>query len=329
MNENPWSAISPSSNSSIVSALRADPNAPWDFFWALDVDRHCLLILRHSAEPDELPSLPKLRGMDVASVPAEPGGTAALVLRLLDGAQRDIFHRLCLDIMQAAASATTERQAVSLTISRTWRWHHLLRGGSSDLLTAEEQKGLIGELLVLETVFIQSITTIDAVGAWIGPTGSPKDFEVGQVCVEVKARRAGANQRISISSESQLDSTGLKHLFLHVVDLTETHAADQAGLTVSDHAFSVGELILATDPGASALFEARLHAAGFQWEHDYSGFRWTQGDQHTFLVTEGFPRVTTASIPSGVSHVTYSVSLPECLPFLTDLETVRTSLLGE
>ena len=87
---------------------------------------------------------------------------------------------------------------------RTWRWHHLLRGGGSTLCyRLEEQKGLLGELLVLERPFCCLTSGAStAVAAWRGPLGSPKDFEIGRVAIEVKARRGGAIARhVAITSE--------------------------------------------------------------------------------------------------------------------------------
>lgn len=59
-------------------------------------------------------------------------------------------------------------------------------------LSAEEQKGLIGELLVLERYLIPLFGPADATSAWVGPTGSPKDFECGRTAIEAKARRGAA-----------------------------------------------------------------------------------------------------------------------------------------
>ncbi|MCH8827746.1 MAG: PD-(D/E)XK motif protein [Chloroflexi bacterium] len=40
----------------------------------------------------------------------------------------------------------------------------------------EEQKGLIGELLVWECLLFPKLSTRDAVSAWRGPLGANKDF---------------------------------------------------------------------------------------------------------------------------------------------------------
>ena len=81
---------------------------------------------------------------------------------------------------------------MSAALSRTWRWHHLLRGGRGTLLSPEEQKGLLGELFVLERLLLPRMDASSAVTAWRGPLGAPKDFEAARVAIEAKARRGGA-----------------------------------------------------------------------------------------------------------------------------------------
>jgi len=328
MSDDPWSEIAASSAVGAINARRVDAGGQWNFFWAKDSDRHCLLLLRHRQFEGEARSLPKLRGIEVTDATPKSDGSHALVIRLLESSQRDIFHRLCLDIISATRVARSETEAVSLTVSRTWRWHHLLRGGSSDLLSAEEQKGLIGELLTLERAFLPSLSVRDALLAWLGPTGAPKDFEVGNICVEAKARRPGAIPEVSISSEFQLEIGSLRKLFLSVVDLSEAANGDAASPTLTEYADRLRDRIATADAGAIELYEARLDSAGFRWEDDYSDQRWLEGPQQFFDVTDGFPRITPDCFPSGVSRVKYAISLIDCQPYLVDLDRVTECILG-
>ena len=71
--------------------------------------------------------------------PPDESDTQLLAFKLLDSNQRDIFQTLCEDIISAASQAKSEVGAVSAALTRTWRWHHLLRGGRGTLLSLEEQ----------------------------------------------------------------------------------------------------------------------------------------------------------------------------------------------
>ena len=323
----PWDQLAVPSSASTVTALRVDSNLPWGFFWARDLENKCLLLLRHASDP--APNhLPRLQGIEVTDVPDEKGVERVLALRLMDSAQHDIFHQLCLDIVNSAGHASDEKEALHLTLARTWRWHHLLRGGRDDRLSAEEQKGLIGEILVLERYLLPVFGVRDAVLMWHGPLGAPKDFEVGKVWIEAKARRGAATPFVSISSEFQLDNAGSDSLFLHVIDLNQAPQEAKDGFTISDLARRVFEAVRQNDMGAGDILEGLLTATGFEWSDDYSDFVWVEGQTYIYRVESGFPRIVPEQFASGISRVTYSIELPDCEPYRVVPAVLRNALAG-
>lgn len=324
----PWDQLAIPSSTSTVTALRVDASLRWGFFWARDLENKCLLLLRRSADLAPDGRLPKLQGIEITDLPDEKGVERVLALRLMDSAQRDIFHQLCLDIVESAARASDEKEALQLTLARTWRWHHLLRGGRDDRLSAEEQKGLIGELLVIERYLLPRFAARDAVLMWHGPLGSPKDFEAGKIWIEAKARRGAATPYVSISSEFQLDDTGSDSLFLHVVDLNQAPADARDCFSVSDLAKRVVETVRRTDLEAADILEGLLTATGFEWSADYSDFVWVEGNTRIYQVESGFPRITPAQFTAGVSRVTYSVELPDCEPYRVVSTILQDALAG-
>lgn len=326
--DDPWAELAPPSTLDAVSARRVDSDLPWAFFWGVSPDHHCLLLLRHGPDSSPVSRLPQLRGVNMYETEDAEHGLRALVLHLVDGAQREIFQRLCVDIVTSAGRARTEREAVEAFLARTWRWHHLLRGGSDSRLSPEEQEGLIGELIVLSRIVTRLPALSDPISAWHGPTGAPKDFEIGNVCIEVKAHRGGATPTVEIHSEHQLDRTGVGALFLFVVTLIQQEAVSQAGLTVTDYALTAQNAIAARDAGAVEAFETLLAAAGFRWEDDYSDTSWLEGEHRAFAVDQGFPAVVASSCPVGVSNVRYSLSLTQCAPHEVPVEAVFRALTG-
>jgi hypothetical protein len=328
MSEDPWRNLAPPKAANAFSARRVDAEAPHDFFWARDIDGNCLLALYHAPESSPGGRLPGLKGMEVAELADDEGGRRLLLLRLLESSHRDIFHHLCLDIMHSAAEAASEREAVAITLQRVWRWHHLLRGGGSARLSEEEQKGLVGELQILRKLFPDPLTAFDAVNSWLGPTGAPKDFEVGKLAIESKARRGGSRPFIAISSEFQLDDAGFESLFLHVITVDRVASDDEKGRSLHDLATEVRGAIEATDPSALEIFESRLLAAGFDWADDYADTRWKTSDGKVFRVGHAFPRLTSGSAPSGVSRVRYQISLDECQPYAADFADVTAAITG-
>lgn len=328
MNNDPWSAIDPKVQDGSINGRRVDATLSWSLFWALGAGHKCLLIFRYQAESQPKISPPKLKGLEIAFSEPDKNGTCSLLLKLLDSAQRDIFHRLCTDIVGATSSAKTESEAVALFLARTWRWHHLLRGGFDQKLSSEEQKGLIGELVVLNSLLLPNLMAKDAIAAWTGPLGAPKDFEIGRLCIEAKARRGAATPFVAISSEHQLDTSGVDALYLHVVELDRATANADHAHTVTSVANDVRNRISALDASSIQQFDGLLMSSGFSWQDDYTDSRWVEGAKDIFEVRDNFPRVTTALFPPGVTNVRYSIALKDCMGFRVHSDVVVNKIKG-
>ncbi|EJN02528.1 PD-(D/E)XK motif protein [Phyllobacterium sp. YR531] len=324
----PWKDLSTPVGTETASARRVDASGRWDFFWAKDLAGRYMLLLEHQHALETVVSLPRLHGIEVATQSREDGNGGRLLIRLLDASLRDIFLELCNSILASTSQAISETDALGRAVARTWRWHHLLRGGSSILLSPEEQKGLIGELITLDRHFLPVMSASDALLAWIGPKDAPKDFEIGLTAVEVKTRRAGAISAVVISSEHQLDDAGLEQLFLHVVHLSEAQSGHPGARSLNDYANGIRTRIENLDQGALLLLDERLQAAGFRWEDNYSTSLWVEGQFEIFQVRDGFPRLTASSCVPGVARVKYTVALSECQEYALAEESIRSCLSG-
>jgi hypothetical protein len=169
---------------------------------------------------------------------------------------------------------------------------------------------------------------MDAVSSWRGPLGAPKDFEVGRIALESKARRGAATPFVAISSEHQLDISGVDALFLHVIELDEGPADAANSITLSGIVDCVRNQILSTDEGAVEKYDSLLLAAGFRPGDDYSDSRWVEGKSRLYRVDPGFPRITADEISAGITNVRYSVALKDCEPFLCDESALAIALKG-
>ena len=316
MNDHPWRGIQPPGKTSQYSARRIPGvgSQEWGLYWAVDSHRDLLLILQHTSSCRLSHRPPKLKGLRVEIQLTEGQSGRLVVVRLTDGDQRDIFCRLCEDIVESTRSAKSESEAVNRLIVRTWRWHRLLRGGGQGLLNPAEQKGLIGELWVLETHLFPAIDTGDAVRGWVGPLGEPKDFRVGTIGVEAKACTPLAST-LHISSPEQLDSTDALRVFLHVTKVAPALEHAPLAFTVTEMAARIQQIIVDDDPSAEKDFEERLLATGFDWTDDYADRRWLIEGESLFEVGEGFPRITPGTVPAGVQDVRYVIALAQCEGF--------------
>ena len=328
MSEDPWKDLEPPSSTSVISARRVDATLPWSFFWARGIDRRCMLVLEHGLEANPKSRFPTLRGIEIFESEGEREESRMLAFKLLVPEHRDLFYRLCRDIVGSTEAAATEHQAVEVTLARTWRWHHLLRGGDDGRLSLEQQKGLIGELMVLRDLLLPSLSEADAVLAWQGPLGSPTDFVIGRVCIEAKARRGAAKPFVAISTPAQLDGSGLDALFLHVVELDRAPPDSGEGFSVTEVARLIRDRLVPGHPAMADLYENLLAAAGLRWDDDYSDVRWLEGASRLFVVEGEFPRIVPAVLPAGVTKVEYAISLVECSEYETDQAAVIQALWG-
>lgn len=327
MTEDPWSSITPPARTARISARRVDRSTRWGLYWGVDADRNILLILQHAGTTGRSRRLPALRGLRVEVQPADDTSDERIVIRLTDPEQREIFLRFCQDIVDATALARTEEQAVERFFARTWRWHRLLRSGRDSRLGDEEQKGLIGELVVLEKHLLPTLGALDAVRCWTGPLDTPQDFEISRLHVEAKAQGA-SSPGVTISSEHQLDCGEGDTLFLHVTEVVAAAEDTSGAFTVTEFAGRIRSLIAGHDMVALDLFEERLSAAGFDWTDDYSDRLWLVGRESLYEVREGFPRITPAMFPGGVDRVRYAISLPECEAFRVEPAELAAAAAG-
>ena len=297
-------------------------------YWAVDAQRHCLLILQRGSGDSRSHRLPRLRGLSVEVSASEDGLGERVVIRLTDDEQRELFHRFCVDIVEATRVARSAEEATERLLARTWRWHRLLRSGRDGRLSDDEQKGLIGELRVIERYLLGVIGAREAVEGWAGPLGSPKDFQFGLVGVEAKARSPQRSE-VGISSIHQLDSPGANRLFLSVTEVARALDESATAVAITGIANRVRTAIAGMDMSAMVIFEERLAATGFDWEDDYSDKRWTIGDEALYEVADGFPGITPSMVPAGIDDVRYTISLSACESFRVDTTKLAEAFAGE
>ena len=321
--DDPWRLIPTPDQEGLITGHRADADLRWHFFWAVDSERRCLLVLRHERKNQTAQKLPRLRGIEVELRIQESDDSSSLILRLLDPDQRELFYRLCLDIVTATKQAESEQEAVGLFLTRTWRWHRLLKVGRSGLLSEEEQKGLIGELQVLQDVIFPEIGIASGIRAWKGPLDAPKDFEIEGNCIECKTRLGASTPYIEIASEHQLDCEGVQSLFVHVLDVATATEDTVGGVTLTEVVASIVEVVRSKEPASLEILEEKLLATGFEFEHNYSDWKWAIGQARAFEVRNGFPRLSSTDIPSGVHKVRYRIALSDCKPYELSLEVLQ------
>lgn len=310
----PWNQLE------VDDALRVNASGKFDFFWVKPDMGSPGLMLRLREKPVHLPRLPKLKNLTANFRSVSSG--YAFVLTLKDQSQIDVFETLCRDVVDVGETAENIDDALSRTIQRTYRWHHLLRGGKPNGLTLEEQRGLVGELAYLRKL-AEKLGPDMAIEGWTGPGGATRDFEFINTCIEVKTKRAAAKPYVSISSAEQLADIKDCRLFLNVQNVASAVSPD--GMTLHDHVALTAKLFQ-NSTNAFDKWEDSLYSTGYDPTNDYEERRWHLFADETYEVKDGFPRITPPLLP-GVEMVRYSIALDACSDFITDQDL--TSLILE
>ncbi len=322
----PWRDIARPPASGRLNARRVSADCRWDLYWAVDATGDVLLVLSHAALPEQRARrLPALKALRMEHLSDEDSGRRSILIRLTEGEHRDLFRRFCEDMVEATSGAETEVDAVARFVSRTWRWHSLLRTGRLDRLTDEQQRGLVGELDALRLEILPAIGAAGAVRSWSGPLDAPHDFEVGRLRVECKALGPAATA-VRISSEIQLGASPNEDLWLHVAQVSPAPAGGADALNLTERATRLRDILARDDLLAADHFEERLHAAGFDWRHNYSDKSWLVAGRAVYEVRDKFPRITEAMCPTGVGRVRYDLTLTACEDFRADREALGGAL---
>lgn len=255
---------------------------------------------------DDRPPLPQAMRAIVVERGERADGRCSLRLALEQEALLPVFSALCRDIINST-SANPNRETLGQTVlGRLQHWRALLERDSSGL---DEQtlRGLIGELVVLQSRLIPSMDVDEAVEAWRGPFGAPQDFLLRDGNrLEVKAINHGA-EVVTINGLAQLDS-GTDPLTLVVVRVRVTGPA-AAGSVTAPRLIAQLRSRLEHHSEARAMFESALAQLGWHehFAHDELALHIVGMD--AYPVDEGFPRLTSQLVPAGVDDAIYDVSL--------------------
>jgi hypothetical protein len=285
----------------ISAQRRIDTTHPLDLYADFEAPDHPGLVLFCPTRPPDFQSLSAIRIERLQ----RNDGRWSLRIFLQEPKLMAVFRELCRDIIDFTRSGVAPIQSGGIVLSRIERWRALLQAGAG--LDKSVLRGLIGELLLLETLF--PVLGLDAaVGSWTGPMGTPQDFRLpsGQK-IEVKTLDRDAIHVI-INGLDQLDGGG-DPLRLAVVRVEDTGRGAPGSLTAPVLVQRL-RTQLADSPSALGLFNGLLRFVGWDDANEYGEVvvRMVRIDEHEVDIS--FPRLTADCVPSGVVDATYKLILP-------------------
>lgn len=228
-----------------------------------------------------------------------------LSFELLRNEQEGVFATLCSDIIEHSRTASNEKEALTLVISRYKQWSRLLESQRSGLMDENSRKGLLGELLFLQERIDESDSALTALQGWVGASGADQDFMYEGGWYEIKSVGVSATS-VTISSLEQLDCADEGELVIMRIDKA---APDKAGaLSLNDAVRQICDKI-ADVSDAIELFRSKLSAYGYIDLQEYSVQKYYCSGSQRYSVNNTFPRLIRRNVPSQVETLRYELSL--------------------
>lgn len=248
-----------------------------------------------------------------------------LIFKLLNTEHRDIFSVLCEDLILSVAPLKSEEKILKELINRFEKWKSLFDKVSSHGLSPEEQRGLFGELFLLKKLLISFDQKSIVLSSWVGAEKQIRDFQYNNWGIEVKTTHGNNHQKIQISSERQLDTSNLEHLFLFHLSMDSRL---NSGETLNSMVDSI-RLILESDFVSLNKFNNKLFEAGYFENHrdNYSDTGYFIRNETYYKVENDFPRIEENDIRNGVGDVKYSIIISQFSEYVKSEELVLQNIL--
>lgn len=303
-----WGSLADGQGASGMDRRRLDTEACVDMFACIfwPSRRLGLLIEGYGEQHPLTDRIPSCRGVKVVHE-AVRNENPRTILRVIleDPSLLDIFAVLSADLINATRAEQDSEVGLRRCIDRLSMWQGLFERVPPEGLSGEAQRGLFGELVVLENFCLPELDPLEAVTSWAGPDAAHQDFRVGDAAIEVKTTLAKRHARIFITNEKQLDERPHRVLLLALVRLDVSQAQGIALPTLVTRLRSV----LPSDTVAEREFNTRLMLGGYLDVHAplYERNRYLVEAQRYFHVHGDFPRLTEAELPPGVGDICYSI----------------------
>lgn len=253
--------------------------------------------------------LRKFRGVDIQVIRLSDIHNEYTII-LLEKNLNDIFTMFIEDIVEKLNGVKDSQQAIFLINQRVNYWKRLFARATGELLSAERQRGLFGELCFLELLLQNSTKYNETILSWRGVESANQDFILKRNAVEIKTTKSNKSS-IHISNELQLDFTKLDHLFLGLISVTETTGIHNSIMDIIERIKN----LINHDIDLIREFETRLELAGIGVDmiESYDEISYSIRNWRFFRVQDGFPLILKDTLPSeAIYNVKYQIEISSC-----------------
>lgn len=322
-----WSDMEQSSEAGLLKRLCT--NEPDFHIYAIfqNPEGHCGIALSYSKDINlDISTFSNLRDLQVTmQTDSSFLGNNLLIIKLLYSQSRDVFAVMCENMVQSVLPLRSERDAIKTMLNQLEKWQTLFEKLKGEGLTPSEQLGLYGELHFLQKCLAKQ-NADSALSSWVGADKAIRDFQYGNWAVEVKTTAGNNHQKVSVSSERQLDETLVDNLFLFHLSV---ETAKKNGESLPEKVSVIREL-LKNDSSVLSSFNNKLIDAGYfeRHTHLYEERCYLARNENYYRVDGNFPRIRENEIRDGVGDVKYSIILSQCNEYLVAEGAVLNIICG-
>lgn len=225
----------------------------------------------------------------------------------------NIFELVISDICENVIHIKESKYLHSVLNNVLNEWKYFFEKQQEEILPISIQKGLVGELFFLRDFLFKKHSYSESLSYWTGSDRTNHDFQIRDAAIEIKTTSSKQHKKIIISSEKQLDSTGLEHLYLTIYALNLHSSMPDKTLPAL-----IEEIrgVIKEDPFALFQFQVKLAKYGFNELHGdkyFIGF--SIQEMKFFEIVEGFPRILQRNLPDGIGDLKYSIVVSACSQF--------------
>ena len=289
----------------------------------MDSDHNKVIIAEYNSDQHvDIDLLPNWQGTDIYTQNISESKNL-LNIKLLNDEYVDIFNAMLKDILLRLKFRDSNEDKFTIYLSTIIKWHNFFKKNGKKIMSENRQRGLFGELYFIKSHLADKINYPKAIKSWAGYSNATHDFSFPGTNIEVKTTIRKAHKKIKISSEKQLDNTGIKHLNLYCVTL---NIDSNNGLSLVDIVNQI-KSDLADFPNSLNLFNDHLNMCGYNIEHEvhYCKNKYIKKRDYMFSVDENLPRII--DIPEGTGDLEYTLSIAACMDNEIEIESSIASLL--
>ncbi len=276
---------------------RVDATHPLDLYLGLSDEGYKTLFV---FSMEKFPKLKSSKGISI--VEYKKKDEYILAFKLIDDSIEELFYVFCADMIDSTRYCL-KTQGNSGVVNRYLKWQTLFEKQRLNMLSEDEIKGLIGELLFLKQFAIAKHGEANGLNSWVGPFGCDQDFSIDNLWYEIKSVNSGA-KTVEISSLEQLGNKDKGYLV--VVELDKTSNVDANAIDINSLIESMMKSF--QDIANRGKFENIIFDFGYIKLDDYCEYCYKLSSMKMYKVEQDFPKLLRGNVPKGVVAAKYEIS---------------------